>query len=111
MKMLTVLAAGGDIYVFDNATSAAEVMYVTLVGANLDVETFHCSAEQWDDVAARLRALDDPPTIIDARGTPPCRHRWVAGMMYVHDEDVAAVAAIRPVVCEKCDAPYVGDPA
>ncbi len=35
-----------------------------------------------------------------------CQHVWVAGMMYVHDEDAAAVAAVRPVVCESCDTTY-----
>jgi hypothetical protein len=32
-----------------------------------------------------------------------CNHRWVAGMCYVHDEDVASVAETRSVTCEKCD--------
>jgi hypothetical protein len=32
-----------------------------------------------------------------------CRHSWVAGMMYVHDEDLATVAAVRTVECEHCD--------
>lgn len=35
-----------------------------------------------------------------------CSHVWVAGMCYVDDEDVAAIAAIRPVSCEKCDSVY-----
>lgn len=35
-----------------------------------------------------------------------CAHVWVAGMCYVDDEDVAAVAATRPVRCEKCDNAY-----
>lgn len=41
-----------------------------------------------------------------------CRHSWVAGMMYVSDEDVASVAeeraakGIRPVECETCEKVY-----
>lgn len=37
---------------------------------------------------------------------PPCDHSWVAGFMVVHPEDLAAVAAVRKVVCEKCDHRY-----
>jgi virulence-associated protein VapD len=38
-------------------------------------------------------------------------HRWVAGSMYVHDEDVATVARARQVFrqtveCEKCEHVY-----
>ena len=36
-----------------------------------------------------------------------CKHSWVAGMMYVHDEDLDDVAAVRKVECEKCDKVYV----
>ena len=36
----------------------------------------------------------------------PYGHRWVAGMMYVHDEDVESVAAVRPVECERCEYVY-----
>lgn len=45
---------------------------------------------------------------VDVDPDPPvaCRHVWVAGMMYVHDEDVEAVAAIRPVECERCEVPF-----
>lgn len=32
-----------------------------------------------------------------------CRHRWVAGMMYVHDEDLVSVARVRNVECERCE--------
>jgi hypothetical protein len=35
-----------------------------------------------------------------------CDHVWVAGMMYVHVEDVEAIAKIRKVTCEKCDVRY-----
>jgi hypothetical protein len=35
-----------------------------------------------------------------------CLHEWTAGMMIVHDEDVAAVAALRPVECSKCELAY-----
>lgn len=32
-----------------------------------------------------------------------CSHAWVAGFMYVHAEDLATVAAVRSVECEKCE--------
>jgi hypothetical protein len=32
-----------------------------------------------------------------------CQHVYVAGMMYVSDEDLAAVSAMRLVECERCD--------
>ncbi len=44
-----------------------------------------------------------------ALGADPCAHAWVAGMMNVHDEDVAAVAAARPVECERCGQTYGQD--
>jgi hypothetical protein len=37
------------------------------------------------------------------------RHHWTAGMMYVADEDLATVAAVRTVECERCD--YTVGPA
>jgi hypothetical protein len=45
----------------------------------------------------------------------PCLHEWVSGMMYVHQEDVHAVASMRAASgsslpeCEKCEDVY--DPA
>jgi hypothetical protein len=46
--------------------------------------------------------------VTDAPAPAPvrCRHVWVAGMMYVHDEDVESVAAVRPVECERCEVPF-----
>jgi hypothetical protein len=45
--------------------------------------------------------------------SPPeeCRHSWVAGIMYVHDEDLDAVYAARQefggtIDCEKCEKVY-----
>lgn len=40
-----------------------------------------------------------------------CQHSWVAGMMYVHDDDVEDCARARAafgetVECECCDAIY-----
>jgi hypothetical protein len=32
-----------------------------------------------------------------------CTHSWVAGMMYVHAEDLAGVAAVRTAECERCE--------
>lgn len=34
---------------------------------------------------------------------PQHDHTWVAGMMYVADEDLATVAANRKVECEDCE--------
>jgi len=33
-------------------------------------------------------------------------HVWVAGMMYVHQEDVAEIARNRHVECERCEISY-----
>jgi hypothetical protein len=51
--------------------------------------------------------------ISDEEFTPyECMHSGVAGMMYVHDEDLDIVAAQRaangagPIECGKCDAVY-----
>lgn len=51
-------------------------------------------------------AVGDAPTENEVQEACRCNHQWVAGMMVVHDEDVESVAAIRPVVCEKCDRSY-----
>lgn len=32
-----------------------------------------------------------------------CDHAWVAGGIYVHPEDLAAVAPVRRVECERCE--------
>lgn len=39
----------------------------------------------------------------------PNKHSWVAGMMYVHEEDVASIARNRHVECEKCEISYESD--
>lgn len=36
-----------------------------------------------------------------------CLHAWVAGMMYVHVEDLEEVSKHRKVECEECDLVYV----
>lgn len=38
----------------------------------------------------------------------PCTagHLWTAGLVYVHPEDVAEVARVRPVTCQRCDRVY-----
>lgn len=51
-------------------------------------------------------ASGDKPTRATLQEHSKCRHTWVAGMMYVHDEDVETVAAERHVSCEKCDASW-----
>jgi hypothetical protein len=35
-----------------------------------------------------------------------CVHSWVAGMMYVDDEDLEFVAQRRRIECEKCEKVY-----
>lgn len=35
-----------------------------------------------------------------------CAHSWVAGMVYVHDEDLDMVARMRRVECERCETVY-----
>lgn len=46
--------------------------------------------------------LQDPYEVCPASvyGAP---HAWVAGMMVVHPEDLASVAAHREVECEGCE--------
>jgi hypothetical protein len=51
----------------------------------------------------RLTANDRRPVVVQE-----CRHSWVAGMLYVSDEDLDTVAASRTVECEKCEAVYGG---
>lgn len=36
----------------------------------------------------------------------PNEHNWVAGMMYVSEEDVEDIARNRHVECEKCKMSY-----
>lgn len=40
-----------------------------------------------------------------------CRHSWTAGMLYVDDEDLETVSAVRAVECEKCETVYVREGA
>lgn len=49
---------------------------------------------------ARRPAVEDEET----EPASPCAHghSWVAGMMHVSDEDVAEVAKMRRVECERC---------
>lgn len=51
-------------------------------------------------------AAGDEPTQDGFLADRRCRHTWVAGMCYVHDEDVESVAAVRHVECEKCETSY-----
>lgn len=51
-------------------------------------------------------ASGDAPTLNGFQESRRCRHAWVAGMMYVDDEDVEAVNAVRPVECEACGRSY-----
>lgn len=44
-----------------------------------------------------------------------CRHTWVGGMCFVHDEDAESVNAervangLKPLECQNCDAAYPGE--
>jgi hypothetical protein len=52
-------------------------------------------------------AYGEMPTRDTWQATMECDpHVWVAGMMHVHTEDLATVAAIRAVTCESCDLAY-----
>jgi hypothetical protein len=48
----------------------------------------------------------DKPTEEEATEYHSCTHSWVAGMMYVHDDDLDTVAETRAVICEDCDMKY-----
>jgi len=48
----------------------------------------------------------DKPTQEDLQHNHRCRHSWVAGMMYLSDDDAEAIAATRKVECEKCERIY-----
>lgn len=52
------------------------------------------------------REKRSPAPAPETEETEECRHSWVAGMIYVADEDLDTVAANRPVKCEYCDATY-----
>jgi hypothetical protein len=61
-----------------------------------------CAAVNFDGYVWSVDWTDEPTT---------CRHSWVAGMMYVHDEDLDAVYAARSargetIECERCEAVY-----
>lgn len=57
------------------------------------------------------------PNPFESEETEPkdCRHSYVAGMLYVHDEDLDTIAETRkakglsPIECEKCDKVYDPD--
>lgn len=52
-------------------------------------------------------ATGDRPTITSWTASLECApHSWVGGMMYVSDEDLDAVSAVREVTCERCDTVY-----
>ena len=51
-------------------------------------------------------ASGEEPTLAAFQDSRRCLHAWVAGMMYVNDEDVADVAEVRPVECESCERTY-----
>jgi len=51
-------------------------------------------------------AAGDKPSRTALQEHSKCRHEWVAGLMIVSDDDVEAVAAVRPVECIDCGATY-----
>jgi hypothetical protein len=61
------LVAGGDLVALFDTREAADIMLVTMVGANLDPVTACLSAARWDEVRAALLARLPTVTITDAR--------------------------------------------
>jgi hypothetical protein len=61
-----------------------------------DGYSFNVTVAEW-----AYMHVDEIDELADA--LTDCRHSWVAGMMYVSDEDVAAVAAVE---CEQCERVY-----
>lgn len=66
-----------------------------------------------EETEAQIRIAQHMKDRVDGKESEPivnepreCEHSWVAGLMYVHDEDLDAVAKIRPITCERCDAVY-----
>jgi len=55
----------------------------------------------------RLYDLGVAYTVTEA---PHCTHSWVGGMMVIHPEDLATVAATgRVIECERCGEEYQGE--
>ena len=61
------LVAGGDLVTLFDTRDAADIMLVTMVGANLDPVTTCLSAARWDEVRADLLARAPGVTITDTR--------------------------------------------
>ncbi|OJF13147.1 hypothetical protein [Couchioplanes caeruleus] len=61
------LVAGGDLVALFDTREAADIMLVTMIGANLDPVTACLSAARWDEVRADLLARVPALTITDAR--------------------------------------------
>ena len=61
------LVAGGDLVALFDSRDAADIMFTTMIGANLDPVTACLSAAQWDEVRAGLLARAPGVTITDAR--------------------------------------------
>lgn len=82
------------------------------VGDVVDIagRLYACAGTGWTPVTAPTLSTDSVPGTTYLHIVPDteeeCRHVWVAGMIYVADEDLDTVAAIRPVKCEKCDSLY-----
>lgn len=90
------LVAGGDLVALFDNRDAADIMLVTMVGANLDPVTACLSAARWVEVRAGLLADAPGVTITDTRTgragstvtrrpapppqtTPTYRHGWPRG--------------------------------
>lgn len=73
---------------------------------------YYCAIVEWRGRETDTDYIDgyasgSAPTIKGLREFTACRHVWVGGMCYVHEEDLAAVAASgRRIECENCDAVY-----
>lgn len=61
------LVASGDLVALFDTAKAADIMAVTMVGANLDPVTACLSAARWDEVRAELLADAPGVTITDTR--------------------------------------------
>ena len=69
------LVAGGDLVALFDTRDAADIMLVTMVGANLDPVTACLSAARWDEVRAGLLAEAPGVTITDTRTGRAGGHR------------------------------------
>lgn len=85
VKRLLEEATGRDVYVFDTLTPPGSVVSISYRAELTAQEIVHA----WLQSGAE------------------CGHAWVAGLVYVDDEDLATVARDRQVSCQECGLTYV----